>query len=81
LVTGDALTYVFKIYRPGWRDAPAVLWEIDLLAHLSKQGAPVANAIPRSDGRAITAIEAAEGIDMVCSSSMQKGETTTTFQC
>ncbi len=61
LVTGDALTYVFKIYRPGWRDAPAVLWEIDLLAHLSKQGAPVANAIPRSDGRAITAIEAAEG--------------------
>jgi len=61
LVSGEEARYIFKVYRPEWRDPPAVLWEIDLLDHLSRRGAPVATALPRADGRSITLIEAPEG--------------------
>jgi len=61
LLAGPDERYVFKIYRPEWRDVPALLWEVDLLTHLSRRGAPVAPAIARRDGRAITAFAAPEG--------------------
>lgn len=61
LIAGQDTRYIFKVYRPAWRDAAAILWEIDLLDHLSGHGAPVATAIPRADGRSITVIQAPEG--------------------
>ncbi|MDQ2741082.1 MAG: phosphotransferase, partial [Chloroflexota bacterium] len=61
LLAGPSEQYVFKVYRPEWRNISTLLWEMDLLAHLSRQGAPVAPAIARRDGCAITAFAAPEG--------------------
>lgn len=61
LLTDEDCRYIFKVYRPAWRDIPPILWEVDLLAQLSRQGAPVATAIPRADGRSVTVIQAPEG--------------------
>lgn len=61
LLAGPTARYVFKVYRPEWRDIPSILWEVDLLDHLARHGAPIAPAVGRSDGRAITTFAAPEG--------------------
>jgi len=61
LLAGPGEQYVFKVYRPEWRDIPALLWEVDLLARLSREGATGAPSIARRDGRMITTFAAPEG--------------------
>lgn len=62
LLAGPEQRYVFKVYRPEWRSVSALLWEVDLLVHLSRQGVPVAPTVARRDGRALTAFAAPEGM-------------------
>jgi Ser/Thr protein kinase RdoA (MazF antagonist) len=55
LRAGDA-RYAVKVYRPGWRSAPAIQWEVDLLDHLAGCGIRVAPAIRARDGTSVHAI-------------------------
>jgi Ser/Thr protein kinase RdoA (MazF antagonist) len=54
--------YVLKIYRAGWRSSEEVLYELDLLAHLHRNGVAVSLPVPRRDGQRITEVPALEGV-------------------
>jgi Ser/Thr protein kinase RdoA (MazF antagonist) len=68
LVTAQDGRYVLKLYRGGplkhteWRALPGILFEVDLLVHLARKGAPVAVPIAGKDGRFTLTVEAPEGI-------------------
>jgi Ser/Thr protein kinase RdoA (MazF antagonist) len=68
LVTARDRRYFLKLYRGGplkhteWRALPGILFEVDLLVHLARMGAPVAAPIEGKDGRFTMAVEAPEGI-------------------
>ncbi|MFC4424900.1 phosphotransferase enzyme family protein [Deinococcus navajonensis] len=52
---------VYRLYRPGWRTAADVAWEIALLAHLQEQGVDVSVALPDQAGTHQHWLEVAEG--------------------
>jgi Ser/Thr protein kinase RdoA (MazF antagonist) len=56
---------VIRIYRRGWRSNEAVTWELELIDHLARCGAPVAACIPRTDGRWFSEIQAVEGVRQI----------------
>src|SRR5262245_44576019 len=57
--------FVIRIYRRGWRSNDAITWELDLIEHLARQGAPVAECVQRVDGRCFSQIQASEGVRQV----------------
>ncbi len=60
VMTTDA-RYVLRIYRHQWRSLEDVLYEIDLLTHLQRRGAPISGPIARRDGRFVGSLCAPEG--------------------
>ncbi len=56
---------MIRVYRRGWRSNEAVTWELELIDHLARCGAPVAACIPRTDGRWFSVIQAVEGVRQV----------------
>lgn len=61
LVDTDHGKFVLRAYRKGWRSDSDVLFELDALLHLKREGAPVSTPIPRKDGQAVGMIHAPEG--------------------
>jgi Ser/Thr protein kinase RdoA (MazF antagonist) len=57
--------FVLRVYRHGWRSNADVIWELGLVNHLIQCGAPVAAAVPCTDGRWFTELQAIEGIRQV----------------
>lgn len=41
---------ILRLYRAGWRTPAAITWELDFLAHLAAQGAPVAAPLRQPTG-------------------------------
>jgi Ser/Thr protein kinase RdoA (MazF antagonist) len=57
----DQGDFAIRVYRSGWRSNEAVEWELGLVDHLARSGAPVAACISRLDGRWFSEIQAIEG--------------------
>lgn len=53
--------YVLKVYSFAWRDASQVRFELDLLAHLHRNGVAVSLPVPRRDGELLFPVPALEG--------------------
>src|SRR5689334_5708643 len=53
--------FVIRVYRSSWRSNEAVTWELELIDHLTRCGAPVAACVGRTDGRWFSEIRAIEG--------------------
>jgi Ser/Thr protein kinase RdoA (MazF antagonist) len=64
-VNTDNETFLLRIYRHGWRDLPAINFEVEALLHLKKQGADVAYPIATKTGSHIIEINAPEGLRYV----------------
>jgi Ser/Thr protein kinase RdoA (MazF antagonist) len=54
--------YIVRIYAVAWHTLSEIQFEIDLLRHLAQQNAPVSAPILRTDGQAMTKLQAPEGI-------------------
>jgi Ser/Thr protein kinase RdoA (MazF antagonist) len=61
----DQGNFVVRVYRSGWRSNQAVMWELELVDHLARCGAPVAACVPRTDGGWFSEIQAIEGLRQV----------------
>jgi Ser/Thr protein kinase RdoA (MazF antagonist) len=61
----DQGDFVIRGYRSGWRSNQAVMWELELVDHLARCGAPVAACIPRANGGWFSEILAIEGVRQV----------------
>ena len=61
LVTTAEVRYVLRVYRYQWRSLDDILYELDLLTHLQRKGAPVSSPIPRKDGSFTHLLHAPEG--------------------
>lgn len=64
-LSSDQGEFVIRVYRHGWRSPEDIQWELDLVDHLSRSGAPVATCVPRRDGRLFSEIYVAEGVRQV----------------
>jgi Ser/Thr protein kinase RdoA (MazF antagonist) len=62
IVRTDSNKYIFRIYRAGWREKSAILFELDAINHLVEHDCPVSMPIMRNDGEWLTGIHAPEGI-------------------
>jgi len=60
--TSNGIKYILRIYRANWRSVCEIMYEIDVLNHLSEKGIPVSKAIPKIDGDYIRVISAIEGV-------------------
>jgi Ser/Thr protein kinase RdoA (MazF antagonist) len=57
--------HILRVYRHGWRSNTDVVWELGLINHLVTCGVSVAAAVPCTDGRWFTEIQAVEGLRQV----------------
>ncbi|MFL5803282.1 MAG: phosphotransferase enzyme family protein, partial [Roseiflexaceae bacterium] len=57
--------FVIRVYRRGWRSNEAITWELGLIEHLARRGAPVAECVRRVDGSWFSEIQAGEGVRQV----------------
>src|SRR5437867_1036789 len=68
LITTQERELVLKLFRggpldhTGWRTLPSIRFEVDLLVHLVRKGAPVAAPVPARDGGFTLAVELPEGV-------------------
>ncbi len=53
--------FALRVYRHGWREQPALQWELSLLEHLDAEGAPVAAPIRTGSGNRFSIVLAPEG--------------------
>ncbi|WP_227396279.1 phosphotransferase [Jeotgalibacillus aurantiacus] len=53
--------YIYRIYRHGWRDDDAILYELDAILYAAKEGIKSSVPVKRKDGEFLTPIEAPEG--------------------
>jgi Ser/Thr protein kinase RdoA (MazF antagonist) len=60
MTSGDQ-RFVLRVYRAGWRSEEQILFELTLLAHLKKQGAPVAAPVRTRSGNWFCIVRAPEG--------------------
>lgn len=67
-------TFLLRIYRHGWRDLPAINFEVEALLHLKNNGVDVAYPIATKKGDYIINIEAPEGIRYVILTRYAKGQ-------
>ena len=61
LVTTADTRYVLRVYRHQWRTRDDIGYELDLLMHLQRTGAPVSSPVPRTDGSFTSLLHAPEG--------------------
>jgi Ser/Thr protein kinase RdoA (MazF antagonist) len=61
----DQGDFVIRVYRSGWRSNQAIVWELELVDHLTRCGAPVAACIPRMDGGWFSELQAIEGVRQI----------------
>jgi hypothetical protein len=66
--------FLLRIYRHGWRDVPAIHFEVEALLHLKKNGVDVAYPISTKKGDYIINIEAPEGIRYAILTRYAKGQ-------
>nr|WP_281416276.1 phosphotransferase [Deinococcus aestuarii] len=52
---------VYRLYRPGWRTAAEVAWEVALLGHLARRGADASVTVPDREGAHHHQVRAPEG--------------------
>jgi Ser/Thr protein kinase RdoA (MazF antagonist) len=61
LVEDSAGKYILRVYRAAWRTREEILFELELLDYLHRQGAPVAAAKTTQDGHRYVTIDCPEG--------------------
>jgi len=61
LVQADTEKYILRVYTAGWRSLSAILYEIDVLLHLERNGVQVSTPIARRDGNYVSVLQAPEG--------------------
>jgi len=54
--------YIFRVYRSGWRDQEAILFELDAINHLYEQGFRASHPIKKNNGDYVTELMAPEGL-------------------
>ncbi|MFD2444992.1 phosphotransferase enzyme family protein [Bacillus sp. CGMCC 1.16607] len=62
IVETEIAKYIFRIYREGWRGKSEILYELDAINHLSKNGCQVSKPIMRKDGEWLSEVHAPEGM-------------------
>ena len=62
LIETDNGVYILRIYRNDWRNSEEIHFELELLAHLKMNNAPVAYSIPTKNGELSFQIDSPEGI-------------------
>lgn len=61
LVQTPAEKYILRAYRTGWRTLADILYEIDVLTHLGRQGIPISLPVARVDDEVVCTLQAPEG--------------------
>lgn len=62
LVTTRNEKYIFRIYRHGWRDKSDILFELDAIHHLKKEGYSLSVPVPKRNGDLLCDIAVPEGL-------------------
>jgi len=60
-VQASEATFIFRVWRKGWRTLDEIRSELLLLRHCAGRNAPVSAPIPRRDGELVTELDAPEG--------------------
>jgi Ser/Thr protein kinase RdoA (MazF antagonist) len=58
---GEPEEYFLKVYAPGWRSEADILFELDFIQHLDRQGLSVAMPVSGRDGNRVHALELPDG--------------------
>ncbi len=61
-IMAGSSTYIYRIYRAGWRRPNDIAYELELLTHLHRDGISVAVPIAKLDGTLSTDLWAPEGV-------------------
>ncbi len=61
LVQTEAGKYILRVYTADLRSLSDILYEIDVLLHLERNGVPVSTPVPQHDGNFISILQAPEG--------------------
>ena len=61
LVKTASRSYVFRVYRRGWRNEPEIHYELELLLHVDRKGIRVSTPVARKDGNLVEPITQPEG--------------------
>ncbi len=62
LVATETAKFIFRVYRIGWRQLSDILYELEVLLHLSAQDVSVSTPVMRKDGGFAGILEAPEGL-------------------
>ena len=62
LVSTRGAKYILRAYRTGWRSLPEILYELEVLLHLKREGISVSTPIARKDGNPVGTVLAPEGL-------------------
>ncbi|MGH2480802.1 MAG: phosphotransferase enzyme family protein, partial [Ktedonobacteraceae bacterium] len=62
LVQTPAEKYILRVYQTGWRTLSDILYEIDVLLHLARQGIPVSRPVVQANGDMVCTLQAPEGL-------------------
>jgi Ser/Thr protein kinase RdoA (MazF antagonist) len=65
LVQAGTEKYILRVYAAGRRSLSNILYELDVLLHLARNGVPVSTPIAQRDGNYITVLQAPEGLRQV----------------
>ena len=74
IIYTDENIYIFRIYRHGWRDKRAIMFELDALCHLRQNDFSASFPIRRQDNQLLCDINAPEGIRYGVLFSYSEGE-------
>lgn len=62
LVNTQGAKYILRAYRTGWRSLSEILYELEALLHLKREGISVSAPIARKDGNHVSTVMAPEGL-------------------
>jgi Ser/Thr protein kinase RdoA (MazF antagonist) len=62
LIDTQNTQYILRVYRKDWRSLSDILYELEALLHLKREGIAVSVPIPREDGNLVGTIMAPEGL-------------------
>jgi len=65
LVQAGTEKYILRVYTAGWRSLSDILYEIDVLLHVERNGVSVSTPIAQQDGNYINVLQAPEGLRQV----------------
>jgi len=66
--------YVLRVYRMGWRSLSDILYELDMLLHLHRKGAPVSYPLLMKNGNLFSTLKTLEGPRQVVLFTFTEGE-------